>query len=222
MYDSFTNYDYIFIDYNDYIYKLNPKIVKNNMIDVIRLDKNIFIKDLQNNTFNIKKEIIKQSNLYIKQQGAGNGKTFGLIQNLKTKNFSHYDFFIIVSKQHSAKTIIYNEFINQLNNGNLNELELINNDKEHYLDKKYQISFRNKITNKISHILISTIDSFMYKLGDKKEVRRFSQFNDAFENYKNVSQSGEENQYNIDLAKDEYVYNEYINCINTLWITYKF
>ena len=167
MYDSFTNYDYIFIDYNDYIYKLNPKIVKNNMIDVIRLDKNIFIKDLQNNTFNNKKEIIKQSNLYIKQQGAGNGKTFGLIQNLKTKNFSHYDFFIIVSKQHSAKTIIYNEFINQLNNGNLNELELINNDKEHYLDKKYQISFRNKITNKISHILISTIDSFMYKLGDK-------------------------------------------------------
>jgi hypothetical protein len=54
----------------------------------------------------------------------------------------------------------------------------------------------------------------MYKLGNKIDVRRFSQFNDAFENYKNVSQSGEENQYNIDLAKDEYVYNEYINCIN--------
>ena len=36
-----------------------------------------------------------------------------------------------------------------------------------YLDKKYQISFKNKITNKISYILISTIDSFMYKLGDK-------------------------------------------------------
>ena len=46
-------------------------------------------------------------------------------------------------------------------------MELINDEKEHYLDKKYQISFRNKITDKISHILISTIDSLMYKLGDK-------------------------------------------------------
>ena len=60
--------------------------------------------------FILNNEIIKQSNLYIKQQGAGNGKTYGLIQNLKNKNFSHYDYFIIVSKQHSAKTIIYNEF----------------------------------------------------------------------------------------------------------------
>jgi len=170
MYESFKSYEYIFIDYNNYIYKLNPKVVKNNMIDVIRLNRKIFIKNLQDGVFTIKKEVIKQSNLYIKQQGAGNGKTFGLIQNLKNKNFSHYDYFIIVSKQHSAKTIIYNEFISQLNNGNLNELELINDEKEHYADKKYQISFRNKITHKISHILISTIDSFMYKLGDKNNT----------------------------------------------------
>ena len=170
MYESFINYEYIFIDYDNYIYKFNPKIVKNNMIDVIRLNRKEFIKNLQDGIFTIKKEIIKQSNLYIKQQGAGNGKTFGLIQNLKNKNFSHYDYFIIVSKQHSAKTIIYNEFISQLNNGNLNELELINDEKEHYTDKKYQISFKNKITGKISYILISTIDSLMYKLGDKNNT----------------------------------------------------
>ena len=88
-------------------------------------------------------------------------------------------------------------------------------------ENKIKLFDRNNI--KKLDILSRTINSVrMYKLGDKKEVRRFSQFNDAFENYKNVSQSGEENQYNIDLAKDEYVYNEYINCINTLWITYKF
>ena len=169
IYQSFINYNFIFIDYNNYIYKLNPKNVKNNMIDVIKFHKFNFIKNLQKNNIDciIKNEIINQCNLYIKQQGAGNGKTFGLIQNLKNKKFSHYDFFIIVSKQHSAKTIIYNEFINQINNGNLNEIELLNNENEHYSDKKYQISFRNKITNKISHILISTVDSLMYKLGDK-------------------------------------------------------
>ena len=62
----------------------------------------------------------------------------------------------------------------------------------------------------------------MYKLGDKIDVRRFKNFNEAYENYKSVSQSGDENQYNIDLAKDEYKQNGFINKINTLWITFKY
>ena len=88
-------------------------------------------------------------------------------------------------------------------------------------ENKIKLFDRNNI--KKFDISLRTINQVrMYKLGDKIDVRRFRQFNDAYENYKNVSQSGEENQYNIDLAKDEYVYNEYINSINTLWITYKF
>jgi len=62
----------------------------------------------------------------------------------------------------------------------------------------------------------------MYKLGDKIDVRRFKNFNEAYENYKSVSQSGDENQYNIDLAKDEYIQDGFINNINTLWITFKY
>jgi hypothetical protein len=62
----------------------------------------------------------------------------------------------------------------------------------------------------------------MYKLGDKIDVRRFKNFNEAYENYKNVSQSGDEKQYNIDLAKDEYIQDGYTNSINILWITYKY
>lgn len=62
----------------------------------------------------------------------------------------------------------------------------------------------------------------MYKLGDKIDVRRFKNFNEAYENYKSVSQSGDENQYNIDLAKDEYKQDGFINNINTLWITFKY
>lgn len=62
----------------------------------------------------------------------------------------------------------------------------------------------------------------MYKLGDKIDVRRFKNFNEAYENYKSVSQSGDENQYNIDLAKDEYKQDGFINEINTLWITFKY
>ena len=62
----------------------------------------------------------------------------------------------------------------------------------------------------------------MYKIGDKIDVRRFKNFNEAYENYKNVSQSGDEKQYNIDLAKDEYIQDDFTNNINTLWITYKY
>lgn len=62
----------------------------------------------------------------------------------------------------------------------------------------------------------------MYKLGDKIDVRRFKNFNEAYENYKSVSQSGDENQYNIDLAKDEYKKDGFVNNINTLWITFKY
>lgn len=61
----------------------------------------------------------------------------------------------------------------------------------------------------------------MYKNGDKVEVRRFKNFNEAYENYKNLSQTGDETQYNIDLAKDEYMHNDFTNKVNTLWITFK-
>ena len=62
----------------------------------------------------------------------------------------------------------------------------------------------------------------MYKLGDKIDVRRFKNFCQAYENYKSVSQSGDETQYNIDLAKDEYIHNDFTNSINTMWITFKY
>ena len=64
-------------------------------------------------------------------------------------------------------------------------------------------------------------DVRMYKLGDKIEVRRFKNFNEAFESYKSVSQSCDASQYNIDLAKDKFIQNDFVNNINTLWITYK-
>jgi hypothetical protein len=61
----------------------------------------------------------------------------------------------------------------------------------------------------------------MYKNGDNIDARRFRQFNDAFENYNCVSQSGDNSQYNIDLAKDTYVNNDFTNTSNIAWITFK-
>jgi hypothetical protein len=104
--------------------------------------------------------------------------------------------------------------------------------------KRYKQQLHNILTegikeNKISIFDRNNIKKFdissrtlnqvrMYKLGDKIDVRRFKNFNEAYENYKSMSQSGDENQYNIDLAKDEYKQDEFIHNINTLWITFKY
>jgi hypothetical protein len=58
----------------------------------------------------------------------------------------------------------------------------------------------------------------MYRLEDKSpESRRFAQFN----TYKPTSQSSNVGEYNIDLAKDEYNHNGFINDVNTAWITFR-
>jgi len=88
-------------------------------------------------------------------------------------------------------------------------------------ENKISISDRNNIKKfDINSMTLNQVR--MYKHGDKIDVRRFRNFNEAYENYKCVSQSGDENQYNIDLAKDEYKQDEFINNINTLWITFKY
>ena len=121
---------------------------------------------------------------------------------------------------------------------NDNELLKIIIDIRDKSKRGYKQQFHNILTegikeNKISLFDRNNIKKFdissrtlnqvrMYKLGDKIDVRRFKNFNEAYENYKSVSQSGDEKQYNIDLAKDEYIQDGFINHINTLWITFKY
>lgn len=64
-------------------------------------------------------------------------------------------------------------------------------------------------------------DVRMYKLGDSITARRYKQFNDAHESFNTVAQTGDENQYNIDLVKDAYITDGYTNEPNVAWITYK-
>jgi len=106
------------------------------------------------------------------------------------------------------------------------------NRKRGYKEQLHNILLEGIQNNKISIFDKNNIKKFdissrtinqvrMYELGDKIDVRRFKNFNDAYENYKNLSQSGDETQYNIDLAKDEYIQGDFTNNTNTAWITYK-
>ncbi len=88
-------------------------------------------------------------------------------------------------------------------------------------ENKISVFDRNNI--KKFDILSRTINTVrMYKIGDVIDARRFKTMNDAFENYKNLSQTCKENEYNIDFAKDEYITDNFTNNINTMWITYKY
>jgi hypothetical protein len=166
-YKSFQ--DIIYVNIDTLIYKINPTEVKSDMIDVEPpIEKDLFIQYLNENNEWLYdyKSTMPQCNLYIKQQGAGNGKTFGLIQKLQSIEFEHYKYIIIVTKQHSAKYVIYNEFKNQIENGYITDLNII----EHYEDgKKYIINYKNK-SNIDCSVIIATIDSLMYSLGNKNHT----------------------------------------------------
>lgn len=164
-YASFMNYDAIFIDINETIYKINPKRVKRHMIDIENgQQKTEFIASLKNNTNIWQDTEPTQTNLFIRQQGAGNGKTYGIIRMLEDDVNSHYKTFIYITKQHSAKHIIKTEFENQQKNfryiENINILET--SDK-----KKYIIKYFNTKSNMFCQIIIATIDSFTWSIGNK-------------------------------------------------------
>lgn len=168
-YKCFRRYEYIFIDIANKIYKICPNDVKSNMVDVDEpIDINHFIKDIQENN-HILHTFIRpnQCKLYVKQQGAGNGKTFNIIQMLASKEFENYRYFVIVTKQHSAKYQIYNEFQEQIKSNMIQDIELVGTPTNE--NKKYIIKYKNLRTNEECQIVICTIDSLMYKLGKTKK-----------------------------------------------------
>lgn len=162
-YESFKSYEYIFIDINSIIYKVYPNKVKSHMIDVeTGKTKEEFIKSLINDCDIWHNEEPKQCNLFVKQQGAGNGKTHGIIKMLEDDDKIHYTNFIYITKQHSAKHIIKTEFETQKENFQyLKNIEITEN------NKKYIITYFNEKSKNNCKIIISTIDSFTYSIGNK-------------------------------------------------------
>lgn len=170
-YEIFTSYDFIYIDINSKIYKINPNMVRSHMVDVEEpKSKEIFINSLKDGVDLWDNEEPLQCNLFIKQQGAGNGKTFGIIKMLEDEDKKHYKSFIYITKQHSAKHIIKTEFESQMKNFTyLKNIEISES------NKKYIINYYNELSNIECQIIIATIDSFTYSIGNKinKDLDKF-------------------------------------------------
>lgn len=167
-FENFIDQDYIYLNTDDKIFKINPSKVKSNMISVKEYKlKNEFILSLSEDVNIWNDKNIIQCTLYYNQRGAGCGKTYESIQLLQNdKKFEHKEIFIYLTRMHSAKEVIYNELNEQYKRGKLNKIE-IHKENENISGKQYKISYLNKELNKECIIIIGTIDSFMYALGDK-------------------------------------------------------
>lgn len=169
-YESFIDIDYIYLDICDEIYKINPKLVKYEIIDVHKNNKKsidefkFLLKN--NNTWEYYEEI-SQCDLYYNQRGAGCGKTYESIQLLQDERFYYKECFIYLVKMHSAREVIYNELKDQFKDKKLLNIDILFNNDEKLSDKKYVINFKLKNDDKIKKIIIATIDSFMYVISNK-------------------------------------------------------
>jgi predicted GIY-YIG superfamily endonuclease len=164
-YESYIDFTYIYIDINDNIYKIYPSDVKSRMIEVCPpLHKIEFINRLKSDTVVYTEDIPYHTTIYVKQQGAGNGKTYGIVQLINDEHYEHYDTFVYLTKQHSAKHIIKSEIDDQIQRGLLLNIEVIDWNE---ISKKHIIKFNNTKTGKRNKIIIGTFDSFIYSLGNK-------------------------------------------------------
>ena len=166
LHDSFLDCDAVYYDINGFIYKLNPNNIRANQIDVnepkLKSDFIEALKTLEEPWFI---EEPPQAFLHIKQQGAGSGKTYGMMMSLNNdKEFAHYKWIIFITKQHSAKTVMFDTFMQAFNDGNLTNIELIG--EALYENKKHILHYRHKLTNVEACVVFATVDSFTYAIGE--------------------------------------------------------
>ena len=176
-YKSFQKtYKYILIDIGDMIFKIELNKIKSGMIELREYktleETNRFLQMNANNIWDFwEDDNTIKSVLSVHQQGAGNGKTFGIWKSI-CENVDKKTYFII-TKQHSAKTVIYEELQDQknryLNGESMFHIENILNDTEENTDKHYVIKYVNKKSNRECIVIIGTIDSFCFNLANSKE-----------------------------------------------------
>ncbi len=166
-FESFKNCNHIYLDYNDVIYKIKPKYVRQRMVYTNKYTpKKNFIRTLKKNERIFSTDKIPQCKIYFNQRGAGCGKTYESIQLLNSDTiFREKTFFIYLTKMHSAKEVIKKEFMEQLENGKLQNIEEW---EDEYHNKQHRITFTKN--EKECKMIIATIDAFMYRLGDKNNT----------------------------------------------------
>ena len=173
-YKSFMKiYDYILLEKGDMVFKIELKKIKSGMIELKgskTLEETIHIlKENPNEIWDFwEDDNVVKSTLSVHQQGAGNGKTYGIWKSI-TENTDRKTY-IIVTKQHSAKTVIYEELNDQRKRFETSEgkeayhIENITSDSKENTEKHYVIKYTHKQSKRGCTVIIGTIDSFCCNL----------------------------------------------------------
>ena len=161
-----NNYEFILLECYNQVYKVKLNAIK---YKTIKVSKSIEIKQivecLQNNPENIWKlwedDNYIPSQMIVHQKGAGNGKTYGIWKSILTNQ--NKDTFIIITKQHSARTVIYNE-LNEQAARHEYHFEDITHMTKVELPKHYVIKYSHKNSDRTCKVIIGTVDSYIYNL----------------------------------------------------------
>lgn len=192
-YKSFLNiYKYILLDIGDKVFRIDLQKVRCKMIEVSEFKPiNEIIDELITNSDNIWNnwtdyDAIDKCMLTVHQQGAGNGKTYGIWKSIA--NNTDKKTYVIVTKQHSAKVVIYNELLDQECRKEYH-IENLTGKMEENTTKHFVIKYTHKISKKECIVIIGTVDSFIYNAG-----RPSNDGGDLFQNIlQNISKNGATN-----------------------------
>ena len=171
-YKSFIKkYDFILLEKDKLVFKIELNKIKSGMIELKEpkslLETVNYLKTKPDKIWDFwQDDNVVKSKLSIYQEGAGNGKTFGIwksiIENIDRKTY------IIVTKQHTAKVVIYEELMDQIlrfqNGEQLFHIENLTDNSEENTEKHYVIKFTHKQSLRECKVIIGTIDSFCYNL----------------------------------------------------------
>ena len=168
---SFThNYSFVLLEKDDRVFKIPVNKVLNKMIlvkEYIPIDD--VMNKLNKNPTTIwdewKDDNRVNAMLTVYQKGAGNGKTYGIWKSI-SKNRDK-EVFIIVTKQHSAKSVILKELNDQVERNEYHIVDNLDEKQEQEYARKYIVKYKHKHSERECIVIIGTIDSFIFNLVDR-------------------------------------------------------
>lgn len=166
--DSMRDCKILFADFGDRIFRIPIECVAKRMVAVYgSWGKDQSFVDHLTSAIDVDVRAPLQSTVSLRNDPPGSGKTYGLTRQLiftereEYKHFAIYRVFIVVTKPHSAKEVVYVEFMTHLRSSGLPIIstEMVNN--------KYVVKYTRGDGETVMCIF-GTADSLMYNLAENR------------------------------------------------------